>query len=373
MRVLIAGGGTGGHIYPGIAIAQHLQEQGVVSDFACTQRNIDKKILSVHRDLFSEVVYQPVVPVGVSPIAFIKFLRRFIESERVIKDYINRHSDVQAVVGLGGFGSVAGVRVGHKYGIKTAILNPDFVPGRANRLCGKYTDKIFVHWSESSRFFKKQVEAVGVPMRKSIADAANDEVRNEYRRVAREEFGLAEDKKTLVVVGGSSGARSLNMAVAAVLSEIFGDVADSWQIIHLTGENDFTRVKGIYAERNIDVKVMKFFDRMELIWSIADLAICRAGAIAIAEVSVCRVPAIFLPYPYHRDNHQKRNAAVLAERGAGIIVEDDGCAGERTVAELKTELSLMLTDNLKLVKMRGSFGDVRTDAAERIVEWIVGE
>jgi len=110
---------------------------------------------------------------------------------------------------------------------------------------------------------------------------------------------------------------------------------------------------------------------MELIWSIADLAICRAGAITVAELIVCKIPAIFLPYPYHRDNHQEKNARAMVDIGTAVLVKDDGQAGERTVSALKVALTNLFSDSSKLIKMRQSFGDIRTSAAERIVEWII--
>jgi len=188
MRVLIAGGGTGGHIYPGIAIADCLQNRNIISDFACTQRSIDSKILSANKELFGEIIVQPITPVSVNPVELMKFVRNFAASRKLIKDYLRKYEDVRAVVGLGGFGSVVGVMEAHKRGIKTAILNPDFVPGRANRLCQKYADKIFVQWPASQQFFKKQAEAIGVPLRNSICEITAVNKRTESRKLAIDEF-----------------------------------------------------------------------------------------------------------------------------------------------------------------------------------------
>ena len=379
MRVLIAGGGTGGHIYPGIAIAERLIEKDVIVDFACTSRTIDRDILSCNEGIFSELIFQPITPIGLGPVRFLKFLYKFHRSQRIIEDYFRKYNDVIGVIGLGGFGSVAAIRIAYKKGIKSGILNPDFVAGKANKFCARYVDKVFVQWAETERYFRRGVEVTGVPLRKRICELREEGKRDEYRRIAIRRFGLSADKRVLVIVGGSSGAQSLNEAVKRVISEIFSEKAkfkDDWQIIHIVGKAYFkdSERKG-YEIEGADIKIVDFCDEMELIWSVADLAICRAGAITLSELKISRVPAIFLPYPFHRDNHQRLNAMAFAERGAGIIVDDDGRAGERTCGMLRDAMLSCLGDVSRIERMKRNIAENDDDnyAAERIAEWITGK
>ncbi len=377
MRVLIAGGGTGGHIYPGIAIAERLKSHNISVDFACTQRLIDDAILSANPDMFENIIVQPIIPISLNPIRFVHFVRSFIHSKKLIKDYLRKNNDISAVIGLGGFGSVSAILQAYKSRIKTAILNPDLTPGKANLFCQKYANKIFVQWRDTRKYFRKSVDAIGVPLRKKIYDINNKQKKAKYHTEAIKKFGLSEEKKTLIIVGGSSGAKSLNLISERAISQIFSEndmLSGKWQIIHITGANDFDNIKRKYEMLNdTNVKVMKFCERMELLWSVADLAICRAGAITIAELSIVKVPAIFLPYPFHRDNHQKKNAQMIAKTGAGLIIEDDGHAGEQTGKQLKTELLNLLTNENRLADMKSKFEkqNVTSDSAERIAEWAI--
>ncbi len=376
MRVLIAGGGTGGHIYPGIAIAQKCSKQNILVDYACTERKIDEQILSEHKSLLGNVIVQPITPASLHPAKFIKFLYNFAKSRKLIKHYLQQHNDIQAIIGLGGFGSVAAIIEGQKQGIKTAILNPDIVPGKANRFCQKYADKIFVQWHDTQIYFGKSVEVIGVPIREEICNLQDKQKRNEYRTLAKSKLALIDNRKVLVIVGGSSGAQSLNLSAGKVIKDMFRDerINEKWQIIHVTGESDFYNVKEMYDEINgINAKILKFCQQMELIWSVADLAICRAGAITIAELLASKVPAIFLPYPFHHDNHQRKNAQMMAKTGTGKIVIDDGQGGSQTQNELKKTLQFLLACEEKLSQMKLKFANTENKAADRIVRWIINE
>jgi UDP-N-acetylglucosamine--N-acetylmuramyl-(pentapeptide) pyrophosphoryl-undecaprenol N-acetylglucosamine transferase len=365
-NILLAGGGTGGHIYPGFAVAERLGEMDPPGrvDFACTQRPIDLKIL---KSWAGNIVVQPARPFSVRPMEFVKFYLGWWRTRKRIREYLKKEN-VSAVLGLGGFGSGAAVYEGARLGLRTGFLQPDFVPGRANQWLSKYAGKIFVQWEGTGKYFRRPVEVVGVPLRKDICRLPD---RGESVR----QIGLQPGLKTLVVVGGSTGARSLNEAVVKVLSDLSGNIPSGWQILHITGTSDFDRIQGLYQGLgDWPCRVMPYCDRMDQVWSLADLAICRAGAITVAELTAARVPSLLLPYPYHRDNHQAKNGKVLVEAGAARLIEDDKVAGPGTVGELRQALqNIFFDDSIRQAMVRGAEALRRVDAAEKVAEWLIGK
>ncbi len=367
MRILLAGGGTGGHIYPGLAVAEELRENyhDVEIAFACTNRGIDGKVLE---NFDGEIIPQPIVPFSVNPIKAWLFWSSFKKSRRLLHRWFREHP-ADAVLGLGGFGSIAALVEAKKFGVRRGIFNPDLVPGRANRWLGRhYAEKIFVQWQESSEFFGRVVDVSGVPLRKSIVNISRVD-RNE----AYLEFGLESGKNTLLILGGSSGARSLNRAAVQAIERLKRGF-DSWQILHITGEYDLNWVKDSYAGlEGICAKVIPFTQRMDLAWSIAEIVISRAGAITLAEIASLGIASILLPYPYHRDNHQRKNAEVLARRNGAKIIEDDGAAGEWTVGRVCDCLHLlMVDDNLRGIISESARGDSNLNSSEKICRWLMG-
>jgi UDP-N-acetylglucosamine--N-acetylmuramyl-(pentapeptide) pyrophosphoryl-undecaprenol N-acetylglucosamine transferase len=371
-RYLIAGGGTGGHIYPGLAVAEAVREVDSAAwlDFACTGRPIDRMILA---EWEGAIVDQPVEPFIARPVGLVKFLRGQWRSRDLIRGWIREHK-IEGVLGLGGFGSSSAMAVGAKMGLRTAFLNPDYVPGKANQWLSKYSDKIFVQWEETGQYFNRPVDVVGVPLRRTILSLAGQE-RAAVRRLAAEELGLSLERKTLVVMGGSTGARSLNKAVVKVLLELSERMGEAWQVLHILGKGDFEAMKDAYAgaaggER---IKAIAYLDRMELAWSMADAAVCRAGAITVAELAAVGIPSVLLPYPYHKDNHQAKNGAMLVKAGGAVLVEDDKEAGERTVGELRAAMEGILFDDDERMRMIEAARSLRRlDAAERVGRWLIG-
>lgn len=365
-RILFAGGGTGGHIYPGLALAEELREnyRDVQIAFACTNRRIDGKILE---NFDGEIIHQPIVPFSLNPIKCVRFFASFKKSRRLLHRWF-KDNPVDAVLGLGGFGSIAALVEARKFGGRRGLLNPDVVPGKANRWLGRrYAEKIFVQWNESSKFFDRAVEVSGVPLRKSIVNISQVD-----KAEALREFDLGSDRKTLLVIGGSSGARSLNQSVVRAISRLKGELG-SWQILHITGDSDFDWVREAYAGlEDVRVKVIPFTSRMDLVWSIADIVISRAGAITLAEITSAGVPSILLPYPYHRDNHQRRNAEVLAGRGGAKIVDDDGSAGKSTVDQICDFLRLLVADaNLRGIMSESARSHGIFNSSEEICRWLM--
>lgn len=365
---LLAGGGTGGHIYPGFAVAEKLMALDGLArvDFACTGRPMDPKIL---KSWSGKVVVQPIQPFSVRPMGFVKFYVGWWRTKRMIREYLKREQ-IAGVLGLGGFGSGAAVYEGAKLGLRTAFLQPDYVPGRANQWLSKYAGKIFVQWAGTQEYFSRPVEVVGVPLRQSICKLPD-------REEAIRQMGVKSGMKNLVIVGGSTGARSLNEAAVKVLAGLAnaGKVPAGWQVLHITGSGDFERVQELYrGVGGISAKVMPYCDRMDQAWALADLGICRAGAITLAELTAAGVPSILLPYPYHRDNHQAKNGNVLVGAGAARMITDDKVAGPQTVGELTQVLDTIFSDEVVRESMvKGAVSLRRVDAAEDVARWLMGK
>jgi UDP-N-acetylglucosamine--N-acetylmuramyl-(pentapeptide) pyrophosphoryl-undecaprenol N-acetylglucosamine transferase len=286
-----------------------------------------------------------------------------------------KENNITGVIGLGGFGSGAAVYEGHQLGLKTAFMQPDFVPGRANQWLSKYSEKIFVQWEGTQQYFERPVDVVGVPLKKIYTQITGPE-RARLREEGLKEFGLSADRKTLLITGGSTGAKSLNSAAMRAISDFESKIVETWQILHLTGSSDYERISKLYqmaGDRARYVKVLPYSNRMDLAYSLADLAICRAGAITLAELTAATVPSILLPYPYHKDNHQAKNANVLVQAGAAIMISDDKEAGPETVGGLNRSLqTLLFDDNARTSMVRGAETLRRTDAAEKVARWLVG-
>lgn len=370
-RILLAGGGTGGHIYPGLAIAETLHQRSEPANvfFAATMRPIDRRILSSTRD--ATIVTQPIAPFSLHPFRLARFATGWTRSYRQMVQLIRRER-IDAVLGLGGFGSSAAIVAAGRLGVRRAVFNPDAVPGKANRLFGRRVDTVFVQWRQTEKFFDRPVVVVGCPVRrqiKALAGGVDPMLRDEALRT----FGLQSGLKTLLILGGSTGARSVNRAVLKLLTRRGNGLPNDVQVLHISGSQEYATVKRRYAE-HVSARhcVINYIDRMELAYALADLAVARSGAVALAELSTAGVPAVLMPYPYHRDQHQRANAMVLVEAGGATLVDDDGQAGEKTVGALSSALHSMLDDRERLTTMSARLRQLaKTDADEDIARWLM--
>ncbi|MEP0843756.1 MAG: UDP-N-acetylglucosamine--N-acetylmuramyl-(pentapeptide) pyrophosphoryl-undecaprenol N-acetylglucosamine transferase, partial [Phycisphaerae bacterium] len=372
---IFAGGGTGGHLFPALAVVEALRAESAPADvtFFCTQRPIDREVLG---RAGIEAIPQTVRPVPRRPWDIPGFLWHWRASVGACLRRFRQRRPA-AVVGAGGYASGPAVHAAMKLNIPAYLLNPDAVPGKANRHLaakGKVAG-IFVQWEVSRRYFPPAAPVVvtGCPVRAEfrlrIADCG-------WRSAARAEvlmsFGLEPGRKTLLVTGASQGARTINEAVVALADRI---AAAGWQILHLSGSADqeavstaYGRLAGLTAARPLCYRVLSFTDRMPEALAVADLVISRAGASSLAELQAAGKPSILFPYPFHQDRHQWHNAGVLASAGAAVVIDDHKDA-VANAGDLAPVLADMLVNDARREAMgRAAAGLDRPRSAADIAE-----
>jgi len=359
-----AGGGTGGHIYPAIAIAERivkLEPKAKIHHFV-SAGDIDSQILT---QTSFEYTRLPAKGFCARPDKLINFCASFLKSYQIAKRAI-AESKNPVVIGIGGFVAAPVCFAAHKLKVPVVLLNVDIVPGRANKIIGRWADEIFVQFQETSEYFAKckaAVNVVGCPLRGGFENPEPDKVKND--------LGLDKNKRILLIAGGSSGAANINEAVCLLLERLAGFASD-WQIVHLAGVSNYDKVKQRYAGAKISHKVLDYFDDMASLLAAADLVIGRSGGTSVAEYAAASVPSICMPYPYHKDMHQYRNAGKLVDAGAGIIVDDLPDTKERA-DWLWEELELLLKDDEKRQEMKRNCKAIaNVNAASKIAEELLG-
>jgi len=357
-RFFFAGGGTGGHLYPALAVADRLQTLAPDAHihFLCSHRAIDAQILNA-----TGYAFTPLPALGLSwrPRQLIRFVRSFAASARLARGPLTQAGRA-VVVGVGGFASSPVCWTAHRLGIPIALINVDSVPGKANKLNVRWAWEVFVHFEGTVDFFRRfdaQVRITGCPLRSGFA--APDAGR------ARTVLGLDPQKFTLLITGASSGCRSINEAVQVLLPWL-NAFAHTWQIVHLTGTRNYEEIARAMPAGEISYQPVAYYDQMPDLLAAADLVIGRSGAVSVAEYAAAGVPAICVPYPHHKDRHQYRNADKLIQAGAAIMVDDLPDLTER--AEwLWEELEPLLKDSDVRAAMSAACQKIaRPDAAQTI-------
>jgi UDP-N-acetylglucosamine--N-acetylmuramyl-(pentapeptide) pyrophosphoryl-undecaprenol N-acetylglucosamine transferase len=361
---IFAGGGTGGHLYPALAVAEQLlvDEPEASIIFACSNRSIDRRVLG---STDYAIVPQPIQPLPRRIRALPGFLRSWRKSGKIAAALL-RDLKPSAVLGTGGFAAAPLVKQASKAGIPVAMLNPDAVPGKANKYLAKYVDVVFTQFDSTAAMFAPQIaprtKTVGCPIRRGFANADRNE--------AMEHFSLDPNRKTLLVNGGSQGAATINVAIA-ILDDDLGEFADSWQLLHVTGMSQVTEVADSDEGKTMPSVVLRYCDRMDLAYAAADLSLCRGGASTAAELAASGTPGVVMPYPYHSDDHQRLNAVPLEECGAAIICKD-AADGAQNAAMLRENLIALLGDSTRLEKMRtASAAMAHPNAAKDVADWML--
>ena len=351
MRVLIAGGGTGGHLFPGIALAEEIVTRHPKNDvvFVGTDRGLEARVVPANGFVFEAIRSRGLKGMGLIKLALGLMLLpvSFISALGLLRKY---RPDV--VVGVGGYSSGPVVLMAWLLRIPTAIQEQNALPGLTNRVLAKFVDAIFVSFDAAVRFFPaKRAHALGNPIRRGLLE-------NFLRsKVAHERF-------TLLIFGGSLGARGLNTRVIEALPHL-QDLKNKVHIIHQTGKNDLETVKKGYADQNFPAEVREFIDDMAGAYLGADLVLCRAGATTVAELTVCKKASILVPFPRATDDHQAVNAKALVDAGAALMFREGELTGEKladTIRELKA-------DPPRLAKMEKAAGNLgRPEAAREIAD-----
>ncbi len=353
MRLLVAGGGTGGHLFPGIAVAEEFlgRDPGNEVLFVGTERGIEARLLP-RLGYRLECIAAAGVR-GKGGLSQLKgmamLLHAYSQSRKILKGF---RPDV--VLGVGGYASGPTVLAARGMGIRRFVHEQNAIPGLTNKVLARVADGVFISLEESRRFFpEERTLLTGNPLRRQILAA-----------IGAEEAGAQHDNAfRLLVFGGSSGAHSVNLAVAAALP--FLGALPGLAITHQTGENDLEEVRRAYREAGVAAEVVPFIHDMAAAYRGADLIVCRAGATTIAEVTACGKPCIFIPYPHAVDDHQRRNAEALLKCDAGLMLLERELTGERLAAEVRA----LFADRERLAAVgRAARGLARLDAAKIIVD-----
>lgn len=355
-NVVIAGGGTGGHIYPGIAIARAIKAQhpDYQVHFVGTPTGLENKIVPregfpLHHIRIGKLNHEGGLKNKIKTILGLP--QAFIQSIALLMEL-----KPQAVLGVGGYASGPFVLVASLLGFRTAIWEPNAYPGMTNRWLSRVVGKSFVVFEEAAKFLKSQaISQVGLPIRKEVEALAKKEIPKNAQ-----EFHI-------LVFGGSQGSRGINNAVKeAVLKG--GEWLKDTRIVHQTGTYDFENVSKAYQGVS-QVEVHEYLYQMEKSYEWADLIICRAGASTVAEVAACGKPAIFIPLPTAADDHQRKNAESLhGQKAAEMILQKDLTPESliQKIEELKKNTQIREEMRKNLTKF------YKPQAAEKMAELLLG-
>ncbi len=353
IRLIVTGGGTGGHLFPGISLAQAmmLADPGCEVLFIGTERKIDKTALSNLGFATRSIKSQ-----GIKGKSFIAVLKALFQQPLALWEAagIIRRFKPDLVFGVGGYVTGPVILAARLLGVTTCIHEQNSIPGLANKLLGYIANKIFVSLPGSEKYF---------PASKTIL--SGNPVRNTILKVSREakpESG--QESSTLLILGGSQGARRLNSLMLEAAENILSKLSPPPFIIHQTGGHDKDHVQRKYVELGLNARVQDFFSDMAEIYSQADLIISRAGATTLAELTVFHKPVILIPFPFAADNHQEINGQYLVEAGAGLMFRQADLTGDKLGMEIKR----VLEDKKLLAEMADNSGKVaRPEATDTII------
>ena len=319
-HVAIACGGTGGHLFPGLAVARELVQRGCTVAALISPKEVDQQAVQSARGL--EIITLPAV--ALQNRNYFSFARSFYQSWQAARRCFTARRP-HAVLAMGGFTSAPPVLAAKKLGAKTFLHESNTIPGRANRLLARLVDTAFVGFPDATgRLGAKEVVVSGTPVRAEFqpADPA----------LCRARLGLDPHRPTILVMGGSQGASGVNRMILSVLPRLSNR---PWQWLHLTGTADFEAVKAAYAGYGGKFLVKPFLAEMELALGAATVAVSRSGASSLAEIAAMRLPALLIPYPTAADNHQFYNALAFVRTGAAQMLEQKDSTPERCLARLE--------------------------------------
>lgn len=359
--ILLAGGGTGGHIFPNMAVAaaaQRMRPDTFAFYYIVSNRLLDAQLMQKHKLAYTALSAAPLI---MRPKGVVRFIQGFRQAKREVEQTLTTLRPA-AVIATGGFVSAPVMQVAGKAGIPVAMVNLDAVPGRANRVMARYASEVFTVYANAGL---RLGHHIGMPLRETATASATPEH-------ARQKLGLDANTPTLLITAGSQGATSINEAMIELTTRTrTQNMLRRWQVIHLTGAREVDRVREAYRKAAIPAVVEAFCHRMDLAWAAASLAISRAGAGSVAEVWAAAVPTIFLPYPFHKDQHQRYNAEPLVNRGAALL-----CTDEVDPIANANRLTGLLCDLMSNDQRREGMGRILADTwpgngADALVSWLL--
>ena len=357
MKLIIAGGGTGGHLFPGIAVAEEFlgrdPENSVL--FVGTERGIEARAVPA-AGYQLEIINAAGIR-GKGSLSQIKgallMLHGYAQSRKILKKF---RPDM--VLGVGGYASLPMVLAAKGMQIPRYIHEQNAIPGMSNKILAKFVDQVFITLEESAKFFPPdRTLLTGNPLRQQILHQAAKTAEEGLRTGGQGRFRI-------LIFGGSQGAHAINMAMISSLPFLERS-KDQLEIIHQTGEKDCEQVAEAYRRQGFNATARAFIDNMADAYQWADFVICRAGATTIAEITATGKPCLFIPFPHAVDDHQRRNAEALLKKQAGFLLVEQELNGDSLASLIRK-----LIDDPALVKTTGqlAFGLARLDAARIIVD-----
>lgn len=354
-KICIACGGSAGHIFPGLALAQELVKHygdNIEISFLTSDNKLGQDLLKESGfDFYTLPVKGLKIISAREGMNFISNLfKGSLKSMRII---LSNKPD--CFVGFGAYVSGPPFVAASLSGVPTLIHEQNAVLGKANRIMRRFATRVALSFPEEAHLMRRNVVVTGNPIRESAS-------RIRGREIAIEFLGLRQARFTILVIGGSQGSQRINSAAIEAFKNMDRGIKDRIQVIHISGEKDYERLKIAYKDTDILYKLYPFFEGMGIVYDAADISISRAGASAIFELCAHGIPSIIIPYPF-AEGHQLRNALYLAERGAAVILEEGGL---REMTLRSTILKLMEDKNLR-ESIREKMGKLANlDAAKRL-------
>ena len=359
MNFVIAAGGTGGHLFPGLAVGEVLLARGHQVMLLISEKEIDA-LATQGRGEFRVEKVRGVGLEGKSPMALLRFWSQFRAGLNQVKALLREFSP-GAVLGMGGFTSTAPILAGRARKIPTFVHESNAIPGKANKLNARLVTRVLLGFAECAKYFAPgKCEVTGTPIRRTLVERIP-------KAQALEAFGLSRERKTLLVMGGSQGARGINTAVVDALPQLR---SKSIQLIHLTGRDDEQMVREKYAQAGVPAFVSAFWHKMETAYSAADFCIARSGAASLTELSHFALPSILIPYPFAAEDHQTLNARIFEKAGAAVLLPQREIAGDT----LANKFIWFFDEPARLSEMSARCAKLAPkDAAERVADVVLSQ
>jgi UDP-N-acetylglucosamine--N-acetylmuramyl-(pentapeptide) pyrophosphoryl-undecaprenol N-acetylglucosamine transferase len=357
-NVVIACGGTGGHLFPGLAVGQELRQRGCAVTLMVSPKNIDQQAIQTIAGM--GIVTLPAV--GLSRAAFFRFVSGLWRSYRLAKACFAQRPP-RIVLAMGGYISAPPILAARRFGAKTFLHESNSIPGRANRWLARWVDGAFIFFPEAGKnLAARRLEAVGMPVRPQFLEPMTP-------GAARAAMGLAPDGPVLLVMGGSQGAARVNELIVRFAPEL-RRALPNLQFVHLTGSRDLDPVRARYQALGIPARVHAFCNEMAPAMAAADVAVSRAGASSLAELAARRLPAVLIPYPSAANNHQFYNARAFVQSGAARMMAQDSARPEQLVNEiLELIRNPLMRSSIQNALARWHSPAAAGDLAERILRW----